>query len=377
MRNKNHIRNRIFQLILATIISISTLLPLPVYGEAGEDTPIDLVYFIQIMDLVKNNYVHDIGEEQLIQGSIKGLFYYLDENSDYYTKEEFHQLLEDISGDFVGIGIFIKEEDGQIIITEPIKDGPAYKAGIRSGDMILAVDGQDIRGLSTKEVVDLIKGEANTKVNIKVQRGKGEPKDYTLTRESIRIKTVEYKKINGDIGYIRLSQFSQYSQGEIKDALNKLDKENISSIILDLRGNPGGLLDEAVDISRLFIPEGPIVHIKYKDNMVTYYSTLKKPKYKLVVLVDENSASASEILAGAVQDRKAGTVVGVPTYGKGTVQQIVSLPKGDGIKLTIAEYLTPNKRNINGKGITPDIIVENKDGGKDAQLQKAIDLLTK
>ncbi len=165
----------------------------------------------------------------------------------------------------------------------------------------------------------------------------------------------------------------------MKDALKELDKENISSIILDLRGNPGGLLDEAVDISRLFIPEGPIVHVKYRgDNMVTYYSNLKKPKYKLVVLVDKNSASASEIFAGAVQDRKAGTVIGTPTYGKGTVQQIISLPRGgDGMKLTIAQYLTPNKRNIDGKGITPDIIVENKDGEKDIPLQKAIDILSK
>lgn len=378
MTNKSKIKNSILELILVAILSISILLPIPIYGEAVEDTPIDLVYFIQIMDLVKNNYVHDIGEEKLLEGGIKGLFYYLDENSDYYTKEEFDQLLEEITGDFVGIGVYIKEEDGQIVITETIKNGPAYRAGIKSGDIILAIDGQDIKGLSTREVVELIKGEANTKVKIKIQRGKEKPKEYTLNRENIKVKTVEHNKINKDIGYIKLSQFSQYSHQEMKDALKELDKQNISSIILDLRGNPGGLLDEAVDISRLFIPEGPIVHVKYRgDNMVTYYSNLKKPKYKLVVLVDKNSASASEIFAGAVQDRKAGTVIGTPTYGKGTVQQIISLPRGDGMKLTIAQYLTPNKRNIDGKGITPDIIVENKDGEKDIPLQKAIDILSK
>lgn len=378
MRDKRYIKNRIFQLILVAIISISTLLPLPVYGEAIAGDPVDLGYFIQIMDLVKTNYVHDIGEEQLIEGGIRGLFYYLDENSDYYTKEEFDALLDDITGDFVGIGVYIREEDGQIIITEPIKGGPAYKAGIKSGDIILAVDGQDIKDLTTKEVVDLIKGEVNTKVNIKVQRGKEKPKNFTMTRQNIRVKTVEHKILDKNIGYISLSQFSQCSYDEVAATLKELDKENISSIILDLRDNPGGLLGEVIDISGLFIPEGPVVHIKYRgDNTRTYYSNLKKAKYKLVVLVNENSASASEIFAGAVQDRKVGTVVGVPTYGKGTVQQIVSLPKGDGMKLTIAEYLTPNKRNINGKGIKPDIIVENKDGDKDVQLQKAIELLTK
>ncbi|QQY79928.1 carboxyl-terminal processing protease [Keratinibaculum paraultunense] len=377
MKNKFRIK-KILSFILAVVISISILLPLPVFGEAvaEDDSPVDLVYFVQIMEFIKSNYFKDVKEEQLLEGGIKGLFYYLDENSSYYTKEEFAQLLEEITGDFVGIGIFLKEEDGKIIVIDTIKNGPAHKAGIKPNDVIIEVDGQDVRGLSLEKVVDLMKDKPNTKMNIKVQRG-DEIKEFTLTRAIIVLSTVDYEILEDNIGYIKLSQFSQYSYNEMINALKELDKQKIFSIILDLRGNPGGLLDSVLDISRLFIPEGPIVHIKYrKNNVVTYYSNLKKPKYKLVVLVDENSASASEIFAGAVQDRKAGTVVGVTTYGKGTVQQIIPLLKGDGMKLTIAEYLTPNKRSINGKGIKPDIIVENK-SGKDLQLKKAVELLTK
>lgn len=370
--------NKILSFILAIVISASILLPLPVFGEAvvEDDSPIDLVYFVQIMEFIKNNYFKDVKEEQLLEGGIKGLFYYLDENSSYYTKEEFAQLLEEITGDFVGIGIFLKEEDGKIIVIDTIKNSPAHKAGIKSNDIIIEVDGQCVEGLSLEKVVDLMKDSPNTKMKMKVQRG-DEIKEFTLTREIIVLSTVDYKIIEDKIGYIKLSQFSQYSYDEMTNALKELDKQKIFNIILDLRGNPGGLLDSVVNISRLFIPEGPIVHIKHRNNnVVTYYSNLKNPKYKLVVLVDENSASASEIFAGAVQDRKAGTVVGVTTYGKGTVQQIIPLVKGDGMKLTIAEYLTPNKRSIDGKGIKPDIIVENK-SGKDSQLKKAVELLTK
>jgi carboxyl-terminal processing protease len=187
---------------------------------------------------------------------------------------------------------------------------------------------------------------------------------------------VEYKILKDNIGYIKINQFNQHTYDNLVPVLSKFYKENISNIVIDLRDNPGGLLDEVVEILGLFIPEGPIVHIKYRGDIErTYYSKLKKPKYKLAVLINENSASASEIFAGAVQDTKVGTIVGVPSYGKGTVQQIVPLPNGDGMKLTIAEYLTPNKRSIHKKGIKPDIIVENKDDTKDTQLEKAIEAL--
>lgn len=363
MRNKNHI----LKLVLIGIILLSLSMPLPAYGES-----FDVGYFLQIKNLIQKNYVYDIGEQELIEGAIKGLFYHLDENSGYYTKEEFDGLLQDITGDFVGIGVYIGDKDGQIVIVDTIKNGPAHKAGMKAEDIILNIDGKDVKNLTLDEVIKLIQGKEGSKVNIMVERGQGKKLKFTLNREKIKINPVDYKIIDKNIGYIRLNQFSQNSCDEIVLALKEFDKKNISNIIIDLRDNPGGLLDQAVNISKLFIPEGPIVHIKFKGGKITtYYSSLKKPKYNLSVIVNENSASASEIFAGAVQDRKAGKIVGVTTYGKGTVQQLVSLPNGDGMKLTIAEYLTPNKRNINKKGIVPDIVVENK-GDKDLQLEKAI-----
>ena len=284
-------------------------------------------------------------------------------------------LLEDISGDFVGIGVYIKEEEGSIIIESPIEGGPAQKAGVKMGDKIVSVDGKNIKGMSTPEVIDLMKGEPNTKVKLGIEREK-KPMTLEVKREIITINPVEYKILKDNIGYIKINQFNQHTYDNLVPVLSKFYKENISNIVIDLRDNPGGLLDEVVEILGLFIPEGPIVHIKYRGDIErTYYSKLKKPKYKLAVLINENSASASEIFAGAVQDTKVGTIVGVPSYGKGTVQQIVPLPNGDGMKLTIAEYLTPNKRSIHKKGIKPDIIVENKDDTKDTQLEKAIEAL--
>ncbi|SHD76227.1 S41 family peptidase [Schnuerera ultunensis] len=359
--------------LAALILALSILLtPIRPIAESGYD----LEYFIQIMGLVQQNYVYELREEELLQGAIKGLFDTLDENSQYYTEEEFQDLIDDLSGDFVGIGVYIKEEKGSIIITNPIKGSPADKAGIKPGDQIISVDGKDIKGKSLQEVINLIKGKPNTPVKIGVRRGQ---KDIykDMKRAEIKINPVEYEILENKIGYIKISQFNPHTYENVVSALGKLDKENISSIIIDLRDNPGGLLGEVVNMSNLFIPEGPIVHIKYREDVEqTYYSKLKKPKYKLVVLVNENSASASEIFAGAVQDTKVGTILGVPTYGKGTVQQIIPLVKGDGMKLTIAEYQTPNRRNIHNKGIQPDIIVKSKDGDTDQQLQKAIEILS-
>lgn len=375
MKNKHIFKN---SLILVIVMSIILSIPLSVHGHSSTAPTDDIDYFIQIKDLIQKNYVYDITEEQLIEGGLKGLFYNLDENSNYYTKEEFQELIEDISGDFVGIGVYVKEENGYIVITAPIEGSPAHKAGIKPGDKVIAVDGKDVRGLSIEEVIDLIKGETGTKVGLSVQRGQQKPLSFKVTRQEIKINPIEYKILKGKIGYIKISQFNQYTYENLLPVLTKLDKDNISNIIVDLRDNPGGFLTEVIEILKLFVSEGPIVHIQYNGKIQeTYYSNLKKPKHNLVVLVNENSASASEIFAGAVQDRKAGTIVGVTTYGKGTVQQVVPLPNGDGMKLTIAEYLTPNKRNINNKGIKPDIIVEDKEGATDQQLKKALELLTK
>ena len=361
-------KKRITSLIL--ILALTLSLASPIFAQPQTTNMED---FYQILYLIQENYVYDIEESELIEGAIKGLFYNLDDHSNYYTKEEMDILLEDLAADFVGIGVYIKEEEGNIIIVDTIKNSPAHGAGLKSGDMILSVDGQDIKDLNISEVSQLIKGEAGTKVNIKIKRDNEKSKDYNLTRKRIKVQVVESKILEKNIGYIKLNQFSENSHKEIEKVLKDFDNKKIKNVILDLRDNPGGLLNESVYISRLFVPEGPIVHIKYKNGKTeSYYSDLKKPKYNLVVLVNENSASASEIFTAAIKDTKAGTIIGTPTYGKGTVQNILSLPKGDGMKLTIAEYQSPKGNKINGIGDRPDIVVENS-GEKDLQLQKAID----
>lgn len=363
------------KLVLLLLVLTIILTPIASMAESNIEPEADLDYFLEVKNLIERNYYTKPSEKELMEGAIKGLFWGLDENSNYYTKEEFQTLLEYISGDFVGIGVYIKEEEGSIIIESPIEGGPAQEAGVKMGDKIVSVDGKNIKDMSTPEVIDLMRGEPNTKVKLGIEREK-KPMTLEVKREIMMINPVEYKILKGNIGYIKINQFNQHTYDNLVPVLSKFYKENISNIVIDLRDNPGGLLDEVVEILELFIPEGPIVHIKYRGDIErTYYSKLKKPKYKLAVLINENSASASEIFAGAVQDTKVGTIVGVPSYGKGTVQQIVPLPNGDGMRLTIAEYLTPNKRSINKKGIKPDIIVENKDDTKDTQLEKAIETL--
>lgn len=359
-------------IIFILLMSMTLALSLQAYGEEAV-LDYDLYYFTEIMDLVQKNYRKDISQEELLEGALKGLFYNLDEHSHYYTKEEFEALNEDLNGDFVGIGVYIMEEDGYIKVITPIEGSPAYKAGIKPGDIIQKVDGKDIKNMTTVESSNLMKGKAGTSVKLGIKRGK-ETKTFTVKREEVKINPISYEILNKKIGYIKISQFNQYTYTNITKALNQLDKNKVTNIIIDVRDNPGGYLDEVIEICKLFIPEGPIVHIKDRTkNIETYNSGLKKPKYKLVVLVNEYSASASEILAGAVKDRKVGQIVGVTTYGKGTVQQVIPLPYGDGMKLTIAEYLTPNKTSIDGKGIKPDVVVEDED----QQLKRAVELLKK
>ena len=231
----------------------------------------------------------------------------------------------------------------------------------------------DIQGLEMSKVSSLIKGPVGTKVKLKVKRGE-KTLSFQVTRGTIAVNPVEYKTLENNIGYIELKEFTGQATKEVNKALRSFDNKNVNKLILDLRDNPGGLLSEAISISRLFVTKGPIVHIREKNKaLLTHTSGLEKPKYKLVVLVNEDSASASEIVAGAVKDRKAGSLVGTKTYGKGTVQSMMPLSDGSMVKLTIAEYLTPNKTSINGIGIQPDYTIENTE--EDLQLKKAIEIL--
>lgn len=333
----------------------------------------DLLFLVDVYQYIKGQYPFEIEDKKLMEGALKGMLQSIDPYSDYYTPEEAAELYKDMLGVFSGIGVYIEEKDSYINIIEVIKNSPAEKAGLKEGDLIVSIDDTDTKGIQLDQASKLIKGPIGTKVKLGIKReSKSLPIYIEVIRDTVNENPVKYEIIEDDIGYIRLSEFSANSAKAMKNALASMDKQGITNIILDLRNNPGGLLDQVVDIAKYFIPKGPIVHIQEKNkDLVTYISTLEKPKYKLVLLVNENSASASEILAGAVKDTNSGIIIGKKTFGKGIVQSMKPVQTGGIIKLTFAVYLTPNKTYIHGKGIQPHIQIENK-GDEDTQLKTAL-----
>ncbi|NLV89850.1 MAG: S41 family peptidase [Tissierellia bacterium] len=365
---------RLFVLILALTLITPIIANAQVQVDIQEEYKADLQFFEDVLSLIKDRYPFEVDEDDLIRTAVKSMLKSLDPYSDYYTKEEAEDLYSSISGNFTGVGMYIEDKDGYINVVSPMKGQPAEKAGIKAGDLIIGVDDVDIKDMGVNKVSSMIKGPAETKVKLTVKRGE-ETLTFELVRKFIEINPVHYEIIEGNIGYIRLDDFSSSASREINKALTDFNRKGIKKLILDLRDNPGGLLNEAISIGQLLVPSGPIVHVQEKSgNTLTYRSRLKETKYQLVVLVNENSASASEILAGAIKDRKAGVLVGTQTFGKALVQSLMPLTDGSMIKLTTAVYLTPNKTLINGVGIEPDYIVENDDL-EDLQLEKAIELL--
>ena len=369
---------------LITLLLIITLL-LPTGGAVASTAQTlqqyqrepDLLFYIDAFQYVKERYPFEIEESQLIESSLKGMLQSVDPYSDYYTSEEADEMYGDLLGEFSGIGIYIEEKNSYINIVEPIANSPGQEAGLKANDLIVSIDDIDVKGYSSDAAKDLIRGQKGTKVKLGILRGnKTTPIYIEVIREDIEINPVEYRIIDKKIGYIKLIQFTDNAEKEIKNALESFDQENIDKLILDLRNNPGGLLTQAIDISRLFVLKGPVVHIKEKDkDLVTYVSTNEKLKYDLVLLVNENSASASEIVAGAIKDTKAGTIIGNKTYGKGIVQSMLPLANGGVLKLTTAQYLTPNKISIHNQGITPDLQIQNTNN-QDLQLKKAVEILS-
>ena len=365
-------------IITLTLILVLTALPITSLGVELENTlELDqsLLFYIETLDYVKTKYPFEILDRELINNSIKGMLQGLDENSNYYTKEEADIILKGLLGNYAGIGVVIENQEGNIIVNSVMKNSPAEKSGLKKGDIIVSVDNIKINDLSLEDVSNLIRGLPDTKVKLGIIRNNSPKPIYLdITRGNIKVNPVDYKILEKDIGYIKITDFNPYATTYTKEALQEFNKKNIDKIILDLRDNPGGLLPQAINIAELFVPEGPIVHIRTNKGITTHISTNQNPKYKLVVLINENSASASEILAGAIKERQGGTLVGKKTYGKGTVQTMLPLPDGSILKLTTAEYLLPNKTSIHKKGIEPIIEVENVEG-KDLQLQKAIEIL--
>ena len=296
----------------------------------------------------------------------------------YYTADEYKSLLESTTGKFSGIGaVCQKMDNGTILITEAYEEAPAYKAGIRKGDYVSKVDGQDITDMDLSTAVALIKGEKGTSVHLEVIRD-DTTFECDVVRDDIDIRTVSYSMRENDIGYILISQFDTVTTNQFKSALDDLTAQGMKGLVIDIRSNPGGVLGTVVDMLDEILPDGLIVYTQDKDGNKTEYKGSNKNELTvpLAVLVDGNSASASEIFAGAVQDYGIGKIIGTQTFGKGIVQTIRPMTDGSAIKYTIAKYFTPKGQDIHGNGVTPDIVIEyepSDDGSVDNQLEAAMD----
>lgn len=342
-------------------------------------------------EFVKENYLYDVKEEELLEGEIKGLFQALgDPYSVYMTKDEFSDFMEHTKGSYSGIGIIVVPGDDNLItIVSPIEDTPGERAGLKTGDKIIKVNGKEFTADQMDNAVKVMKGKPGTDVTITILRRdkEGNPiyEDLTITREEIRQKTVKADIVEGNIGYIRITSFDEQTYGDFKRELDALENKGIEGLIIDLRNNPGGLLDQCAEITDELIGEGTIVYTETKDGEREYLKSDKnKIDIPLVLLINEGSASASEILSGAIKDTKAGILIGTKTFGKGIVQRIRPLNDGSGFKLTVSSYYTPNGKNIHEKGIEPDIVVELPEDitelgvnnlKEDIQLQKAIEVI--
>ena len=334
----------------------------------GRDAYQNIEVFANVLTLVQKNYVDDVATDKLIDGAINGMLSSLDPHSAYLTPELYRELQVDTSGSFGGLGIEIAQRNGILTVVSPIEDTPAYRAGIRSGDQIVKIDSEFTKDMTLPQAVKLMRGAEGTKIKLTIRREK-DPDWITLTlrREVIQIKSVKFRVLEPHYGYLRITQFQERTERDARAALLQLEKEtgSLRGLVLDLRNNPGGLLSQSVRVSDLFLDSGLVVYTEGRlENQVQKYPARQGQEplaheYPMVVLVNGGSASASEIVAGALQDHKRALVLGTQTFGKGSVQTILPLPDGQAaIRLTTARYFTPNGRSIQATGITPDIIME-------------------
>ena len=336
---------------------------------------------IGVMQFVERKYVNDVDTDTIINGAISGMVGSLgDPHSLYMDVEKYEKLKSQTEGSFGGVGIVMSfQEKDKVMVSSVLEESPAQSAGILAGDQIMAVDGVSVTDYQPEETAAHIRGKEGTEVVLTIHREGAEDKDYSITRSNILFKTAAGEMIpeHPNVGYIRIASFSENTAKEFKENYDKLATEGMKGLIIDLRSNPGGLVTSCVDIANMVVPKGDVVSIIDKSgNKDVYVSELEETKYPIVVLIDENSASASEILAGALQDTGAATLVGNKSFGKGSVQIVLPLLAGDAVKMTIAKYYTPSGRSIDGTGIEPDVKVElNAAGGIDNQLVKAIEIM--
>ncbi|MBO0999832.1 S41 family peptidase [Bacillus sp. SD075] len=314
-------------------------------------------------DTIKDNYYEEIDQDKLVDGAINGMIKSLDDPySAYMDKKEASSFHESISSSFEGIGAEIQEQDGQIMVVSPIKGSPAEKAGVKPNDIILSVDGKSVEGLSSSEAVLKIRGEKGTKVDLSISRaGEQEPIELTIKRDTIPIETVYAEMLDDGVAKIQVTSFSEHTVQELKTALEDMSKKDMKGLVLDLRGNPGGLLDQAIEMASLFVPNGKVVlQVEERSGKKDVYKSKNDGELKIpvVVLIDDGSASASEIVAAAVSESADIPLIGVKSFGKGTVQTAQDFEDGSNFKYTAAKWLTPEGNWIHKKGIKPDINVK-------------------
>ncbi len=359
-------RLKIWSLMIVAVIVWSVWTGVdPNLTASDDETYKGLKLFTDVLELVERNYVDEVDGKKLIENAIQGMLQGLDPHSTLLPPEAFKELQLDTQGEFTGIGVSITMRDGFITVISPIDGTPAYRAGIKAGDRILKVDGETVKDL--RDAVNRIRGPKGTKVTVTIGReGIADPMDFTLVRDVIPIESVRWALLKPGFGYVWITNFRENTTADLKQAIRKMEPDGklLKGLILDLRDNPGGLLNQAIDVSDLFLDSGKILSIKgrLKRNTKVFKAHPGPPGYDfpIVVLINGGSASASEIVAGALQDHKRALIMGTTSFGKGSVQNVEALRDGYGIKLTIARYYTPNDRSIQAKGIEPDIVVEFK-----------------
>jgi carboxyl-terminal processing protease len=365
-------KKAVIVILIFTVATAGILIGKWKIGSVGaEEGYEELKVFTEALSLVRKNYVEDVKSKDLIYGAIKGMLSSLDPHSAFMPPEQYKEMQVDTKGEFGGLGIQIGIKDGMLTVIAPLEDTPAYKVGIKAGDKIIKINNEFTKDMGLHDAVSKMRGAPSTSVKITVLReGWKETRDFTIVREVIKIKSVKSKVLEDGIGYVKLTQFQEQTSSDLSTALENLTKENINALILDLRNNPGGLLNSAVDVSSQFLSSGKlVVFIKdRKGDKIEYKSAKNKTDFNLpmIVLVNQGSASASEIVAGALKDWNKAVLIGTQTFGKGSVQSVVPLGDGSALRLTTARYYTPKGTSIQTTGITPDILVkpELKNGTK-------------
>jgi carboxyl-terminal processing protease len=364
--------------IASSLLALS--LSLPVWSQKAENKSSapkitenrsrfeQLELFNKVLHLIETQYYRPVNTEKLVEGALKGMMDTLDPHSAFLNKDFFEKMQNDTQGEFGGFGLEVTQKEGVIYIITPIEDTPAHRAGIQPKDKLVEINHEPILGMSLEQAIEKMRGKIGEKIHLGIVREGSEGlKNFTLEREIIKVKPVKFELLGKNIAYLRLSQFQKRSAESMEEALKKLknqaEEKNLQGIILDLRSNPGGLLDQAVDVSSIFLKEGIVVTTESREPQNKDIRYVKKSGFKdlntpLVVLINGASASASEIVAGALQDYKRAVIMGSQSFGKGSVQTVAQLDKGVGVKMTIAQYMTPKNRKIQALGITPDLQLE-------------------